>query len=137
MLHRYANLYFHARNPMMYTRKDIARELCVLRISTDVAKLDGTVFADCNASSNWVRFLAPSQWAELDVEAIYAMDWTHPDPAQYYARKSKKCAEALVLDRVGPEFLIGAYVVDEHAAAELARQGFVLPVAIDPVLFFG
>jgi hypothetical protein len=29
-IHQYANLYFHARNPMMYKRKEQVDELCVL-----------------------------------------------------------------------------------------------------------
>ena len=37
-LHQYANLYFHARNPMLYKRKDEAIRICVLRISTEVSK---------------------------------------------------------------------------------------------------
>jgi hypothetical protein len=72
-LHQYANLYFHARNPMLYKRKDEA-SLCVLRVSSEVIQLPGVVLADCNASSPYVRFLAPSQWELLDYEAIYAMD---------------------------------------------------------------
>ena len=35
-LHDYANIYFCARNPMLYKRKDTHTELCVLRISTAV-----------------------------------------------------------------------------------------------------
>src|SRR5258706_1684699 len=61
-LHQYANLYFHARNPMMFKRKSQASGLCVLRVSIDVRHLPGVVFADSNASSKYVRFLAPAQW---------------------------------------------------------------------------
>src|SRR5882762_2493944 len=61
-LHQYANLYFHARNPMLFKRKDEAADLCVLRVSTAVCDVEGVVLADCNASSNYVRFLHPSQW---------------------------------------------------------------------------
>ena len=137
MLHRYANLYFHARNPMMFKRKDEAAGLCVLRVSTAVAKIEGVVFADQNAASEWVRFLAPSQWAALDFDAIYALDWRHPDDRiEYYRHKSKKCAEVLVPDRVETQFLTGAYVVDSQAAGRLVAQGFTLPVQEDPVLFF-
>ena len=39
MLHRYANLYFHARNPMMFSRQQEVPQLCVLRVSTAVANL--------------------------------------------------------------------------------------------------
>ena len=136
MLHQYANLYFHARNPMMYSRQKEAPQLCVLRVSTAVASLDGVVFADRNASSDWVRFLHPSQAAVLDFDAIYATDWTHPDRFEYFARKSKKCAEVLVPNRIEPQFLTGAYVVDGAAAAQLAAHGFGLPVQIEPMLFF-
>lgn len=50
-LHQYANLYFHARNPMLYKRKSETNNLCVLRVSTEILQLPGVVFADCNASS--------------------------------------------------------------------------------------
>jgi len=58
-LHQYANLYFHARNPMLFKRKDKAEALCVLRVSTEVRCVPGVVFTDCNASSDYVRFLHP------------------------------------------------------------------------------
>lgn len=37
-LHQYANLYFHARNPMLFKRKAQAESLCVLRVSTTVLR---------------------------------------------------------------------------------------------------
>ncbi|MGI8601856.1 MAG: DarT ssDNA thymidine ADP-ribosyltransferase family protein [Verrucomicrobiales bacterium] len=78
-LHQYANLYFHARNPMLSKRRGEARSLCVLRVSTEVLNLDGVVLADSNASSQYVRFLAPSQWRLLAFDDIFAMNWKHPD----------------------------------------------------------
>src|ERR1044072_1065971 len=74
-LHQYANLYFHARNPMLYKRKEEASRLCVLRISSEVTTEKGVVFTDCNAASDYVRFLHPSQWRLLDFEAIFALGW--------------------------------------------------------------
>ncbi len=136
MLHRYANLYFHARNPMMFSRQEEAPRLCVLRVSIAVSKLAGVVFADRNASSDWVRFLQPSQSNLLDFDRIYAMDWRDPDRFIYYEKKLKKCAEVLVPERVEPRFLTGAYVVDQKAAASLTAHGFTLPVQTEPVLFF-
>ena len=136
-LHQYANLYFHARNPMLFKRKDEASSLCVLRVSTEVLELASVVITDCNAASDYVRYLAPAQWKVLDFEDIYAIDWRHPgDPSRFYQHKSRKCAEVLVPDLIEPRFLTGAYVVDPEAAALLNKAGFGLPVAIDPVLFF-
>lgn len=137
-LHQYANLYFHARNPMMSKRRGEAANLCVLRISTAVASLDGVVLADRNAAGGdqWVRFLHPRQWQLLDFDRIYARDWRDSDRFAYYDKKRKKCAEILVPHRVDPQHLIGGYVVDQTAASRLSALGFGLPISIDPDLFF-
>ena len=138
-LHQYANLYFHARNPMLYKRKSDANNLCVLRISTEVLQLPGVVLADCNASSPWVRFLAPSQWALLDYEAIYAFDWNRRhanDPYAYRVHKARKCAEVLVPHAVQARHIIGAYVVDEGTRLKLLSAGFDRTITIDSAMFF-
>ena len=136
-LHQYANLYFHARNPMMSKRRAEADTTCVLRISTDVLRLDGVVITDQNAASDYVRFYSPDQWRELDFDRIYAMDWRHPNnPPAYYRHSSQKCAEVLVPDCVEPQHLIGAYVVDVAAQATLEAAGFELPIQIDRNMFF-
>lgn len=70
-LHQYANLYFHARNPMMYSRQEKAPDLCVLCVALEVLQLKGVVVADRNAAGNWVRFLHPSQWSLLDFESDF------------------------------------------------------------------
>ncbi len=136
-LHQYANLYFHARNPMLYKRKGEATTLCVLRISTEVSNLDGVVITDRNASSDYVRFLHPSQSDVLDFDAIFALDWQHPDDLiALYRHRSQKCAEILVPHRVDPSFILGAYVINNATAIQL-RSKCDLQIHIDPVLFFG
>lgn len=136
-LHQYANLYFHARNPMMYKRQSQANDFCVLRISLSVAKLPGVVFADCNASSKYVRFLAPSQWKLLDFDDIFAPDWRHPnDQIRQWRHTARKCAEVLVPHSVEPKFLSGAYVVDTATEVKLTATGFKLAIVHNPELFF-
>lgn len=138
-LHQYANLYFHARNPMMYKRKADAAELCVLGVSLDVLTVEGVVLADCNASSNYVRFLPPTPAYErfLDFDDIFALDWRHADdPIAEHRHRSRKCAEVLVPHMVEPRFLVGARVVNGAAKSRLAALGFTLRIDIDPVLFF-
>jgi ssDNA thymidine ADP-ribosyltransferase, DarT len=136
-LHQYANLYFHARNPMMFKRQTEAPDLCVLRVSTEVLGLEGAVISDQNAASDYVRFLHPRQWRLLDFDAIYAMDWRHPgDPIAYFRHSSQKCAEVLVPQVVDPKLLTGAYVVDDAARNGLEALGFAQPVTTNPLLFF-
>jgi hypothetical protein len=138
-LHQYANLYFHARNPMMYKRKENVADLCVLSVSLDVLKVEGVVLADCNASSDYVRFLPPKPAYDrfLDFDDIFALNWTHPDdPIAEMRHRSRKCAEVLVPHAVEPRFLIGARVVNAAAKSRLAALGFALRIDIDPVVFF-
>ena len=136
-LHQYANLYFHARNPMMYRRLAEVDRLCVLRVATAVLGTQGTVITDQNAASDYVRFLAPTQWSLLDFDDIFALNWRHPgDLPAYYRHRSRKCAEVLVPHRIQPARILGAYVVDQAAAQRLTAVGFTLPIAVEPVLFF-
>jgi hypothetical protein len=136
-LHQYANLYFHARNPMMFKRRGQASDLCVLRVSTLVLSLSSTVISDQNAASDYVRFLAPVQWQVLDFDAIYAMDWRHPDDQiAQWRHSSQKCAEVLVPERVETRYVAGAYVVDDVAKARVDALGLALPAVTNPVLFF-
>jgi ssDNA thymidine ADP-ribosyltransferase, DarT len=136
-LHQYANLYFHARNPMLFKRQAEAADLCVPQVSIEVLELANTVITDQNAASDYVRFLDPKQWRVLDFDAIYATDWRHQnDPAAYYRHRSQKCAEILLPHRVKPQFLAGAYVVDRVARSRVEALGLALPVSTNHVLFF-
>ena len=137
MLHQYANLYFHARNPMLYKRKAEAHSLCVLRISVRCRHIEGAVIADRNASSDYVRFLSVDQVSELNLKAIYAQDWRHPnDPIAYFRHKSQKCAEFLIPDRLPPEYIKGAYTINRAATSELSSVAPTLTISIEPDLFF-
>lgn len=137
-LHQYVNLYFDARNPMMFKRKGQANKLCVLRIKPDVLNLDNVVIADRNASSiAYVSFKSsPAGLSSLDFETIYCENWDDPDMYIKYYKKSTKCAEVLVPHALAPEFIIGAYVVSEAARALLLAQGFSLTIILNPRLFF-
>lgn len=136
-LHQYANLYFHARNPMLYKRLGEAGSLCVLRVSLDALAIPGAVITDSNAASDYARFLHPSQSALINFDDVLAESWTHPDdPRRYFQHKSRKCAEVLVPHRIPQELLTGAYVIDAVARAGLVAHAPHLPVDVDPVLFF-
>ena len=137
-LHKYANVYFHARNPMMSLRRNDAENLCVLRISKDILQFPNVVVADQNAASNYVRFLSPQQISPytLDLDLIYAEDWRHPEQITYWRQKSRKCAEVLVPNRIPIEYVFGVYVVSQQAANQLLQYGCRLPAEINPYLFF-
>jgi len=140
-LHSYANLYVHARNPMMYVRSSQHESTCVLRISPNVLDLPGTVIADGNAGSRGGYTLfapMPAGLDALDPDLVLSRYWTSPtgDYFNYCERKRKRCAEVLVPDRVPPEYVIGAWVSGEVARVALLAASFKLPITIDPDMFF-
>lgn len=142
-LHDYVNLYFHARNPMMYVRRLNHMNLCVLRVGTGVLDLPGVVVTDCNASSDYVRFApAPKGLSIVDPELVFAEYWTHPDLdlIEAYRRKSARCAEVLVPDRVDQRYILGVYVSRPESQNVVTRSlAGVVPqvqVVVDGHLFF-
>ena len=135
-LNQYANLYFHARNPMLFKRLGEADELCVLSVSTAVLALEGTVMSDQNAATNYVRFYKPSQWGLLPFDDIFAMDWRDPDQVTYWRKKARKCAEVLVEQLVEPGLICGVRVIDTRAAERVRALSCGLTPTVTPVLFF-
>jgi hypothetical protein len=136
-LHQYANLYFHARNPMMSKRRDDASKLCVLRVSRQVLKIQGAVITDQNAASDYVRFHAPDQIGLLNLDDIFARNWKHPeDQIKEWKHSSAKCAEVLIPQMIPPELIEGAFVLDIAAKQSLTERGFPHSISIDADLFF-
>jgi hypothetical protein len=138
-LHEYVNLYFCARNPMLY--KICKKNICVLKIDTNVLDLPGTMIADRNAARDYVRFAPSPKGLELiDREKVFADRWTHPNPIETHTHKGIKCAEVLVRDRVDPSFIENIYVADaetqDKMGDELNKARLDKRVIIDAHLFF-
>ncbi|MEN4476181.1 DUF4433 domain-containing protein [Mycolicibacterium cosmeticum] len=136
-LHDYVNLYFDARNSMMYDRRGMRANMVVLRISHSVLDIPGVVIADGNAASSGTKFAAsPAGLAGLDPERVYAHSWDHPDPWIKRERKRQRSAEVLVPHRIGPEHIVGGYV---HIADGIDRCNIVsadLAVEVNAYVFF-
>jgi len=139
-LHDYANLYFHARNPMMYLRRNQHLDLCILRISPEVLDLPNVVIADRNASTDYVRFAAsPGGLAMVNYDLVFARDWNHENPIEKAEHKAVKCAEVLVPERIEPKFIMGCYVSGPEGSQSLIKllsSPDQLGIALHGDLFF-
>jgi hypothetical protein len=137
-IHDYANLYFCARNPMLFKRRDEHESLCVLRISPAVLDLPDVVVTDQNAASDYARFArAPEGLEIVDRALVFAAYWKHPeDPIADWRHASAKCAEVLVPDCVEPSYITGAYVSCGEAQAAVAALDLKWPIAVNPSFFF-
>jgi hypothetical protein len=136
-LHEYVNLYICGRNPTLHKRLDQRDQLCILSVSPDVLDLNGAVVTDSNASSEYARFAAaPKGLRIVNKELTFAEYWTDPDRIQYYRKKSAKCAEVLIPDRVAPGYLRAIYVWSEEVRKRLRADAGALQVTVDRHLFF-
>lgn len=138
-LHEYVNLYFHARNPMMYKRQEQHQELCVVRLRTDVLDLPGVIVTDSNAAAQgqYVRFAAaPAGLGIVHRDETFAEWWNSPNYFEKCRLRSRKCAEVLVPDQVDRQFLSGIYVSGRTGEEAYNALGLNLPATIDAHLFF-
>ena len=136
-LHEYANLYFCARNPMMYRRQDERSRLCVLRVDRRVLELEGVVLTTGNAASPYSRFLSsPTGLRTISFDDVFADYWTDANPIEQRRKKSAKCAEVLVPNCVEAHFITGAYVRGETGRDALTSTGFGLPITVNSNMFF-
>src|SRR5664280_808551 len=85
-IHDYVNLYFDARNPMMYSRLNRLGELVIVRVDPAVMSQPGAIITDGNAASESTLFLpSPAGLVQLDESLVYAHSWncllyTSPSP---------------------------------------------------------
>jgi len=138
-LHDYVNLYFDARNPMLYllSLKD-HENLCVLTIDKEVIKLPGVVLTDRNASSDYVRFSKfPDGLKLIDKDTLFAQYWTHSeDPIREMEHKSIKCAEVLILDKIESSYILGAHTSCIESCNSFQKKCDKISVRINAYLFF-
>lgn len=113
-LHEYVNLYFDARNAMMYSRR--SADLIVLRVTHEVLDWPGVVVTDGNSANNPTRFYPV--WdgiPALDHDRVYAESWTHEDEWEQRERKRQRQAEVLVPDHVPTDAILGCYARTSEA----------------------
>lgn len=126
-LNRYANLFFNARNAMLYsmpTKQDIPfRDITILRVDPSVLCLPGVVVTDTNAATD----VSPS-WhtveeglSLIDKEELFAKYWTHDNPIEERHHRQRMMAEVLVPDIVPPKYISGAYLYSDHTLTPLSK----------------
>lgn len=134
----FANLYFQARNPMLYrvVYEKGKNEIVILGVRPDVLNLPGAFISTGNAAS------APSQIlpAKEGIKEIYKIwkiitsEWWKEEDGS----KRKIMSECLLPDRIPPEYLHTIYVAN-HTVADKVKQfirSSTIPVVPEPTMFF-
>jgi hypothetical protein len=139
MLHDHANLYFCARNPMMFyvVHHNPITDVCLLRVAPDVLDLPNVVVTDGNASSEYTRFDPPGVGLpRLNYERVHAQYWTHDDLIARWEHSRVKCAEVLIPDSVPADYILGAYAPLPEVEATLAPMLPGRDLRLAPYPFF-
>lgn len=140
-LDRYANLFFNARNAMLYSmpiKQGIPfQDIIVLRVDPSVLCLPGVVITDTNAaaevSPNW--HTVEEGLSLIDKEELFAKYWTHSDHIEERRHKQRMMAEVLVPDKVPPKYILGAYLYSDHTYS-LPSKYERLDITVFKYIFF-
>ncbi len=128
------NLYFHARNAMLYrlTCNIDRKKLVVLQVSSSVLDQEDVCFSDRNVAAFNARFFSgTTELKNIDASVFKKEYWTDSDDT-----KQKMMAEVLVPDRILPDKIIGIYSsIKNDALADIVGDKQV-PISVEPYMFF-
>lgn len=140
-LHDYVPLYFSPRNPMLYRRREIQKNIVILEINPEVIFKANTVFSDGNAASKGTNFYNDVAMLDnLRWNIINALNWSDfPDGRRI------KCAEVLVYPKIDVKNLVsilcysGNQLSTIHETIRYFRaipRYLTISVQVKPELFF-
>lgn len=140
LLCHYANLYFCARNAMMYRlhKEGHSDNMTVLQVSPNLLDLANVIVTEINAASS-----ESSQEHSVDqglslikYHEIYAHSWQAQTEQETKIKRERMMAEVLVRRLVPPEYIMGAYVASMVAHDRLGEVNPRLNIVQLPYLFF-
>ena len=130
-IHEYVPLYINPRNPMLFKRKVINRDLCLLQISLDVLLPPHEyLLSDGNVASSATKLYD-------DISRIDQLPWEVLD-AEYWSNfpdgKRQRCSEVLIYPQVEPKLIQYVHCYSAGTRRKLAEYSH--RVKMTPKLFF-
>jgi hypothetical protein len=126
-LHDYVPFYINPRNPMLYRRKDIQREICFIEVSLDALDDKDFLVSDGNAASSKTEFYNGNWGMQfLPWEVLRADFWTDFDDG-----KRKACSEILIPESVDPKLIKAVHCYSSAEAGVLAQKGINTVISTD------
>lgn len=130
VIHDYAPLYINPKNPMLFVRRSLQREIVILKISPGVLQDGQHVFSDGNAASRETKFSPNSSIVTGSIDALNTEYWSNCVDG-----KRRRCAELLVYPKVQPVHILSA-ICNNNALANEIAMGTDLQIDVDPSMFF-
>ena len=122
---------------MMYKRKELHEELCLLSVSPRVLDIENVVVSDRNAAVSGVFFGTDDDvLGMLDYDEVHAVSWNHDDYYRKLAHRQTMQAEVLVPGSIAPEYIQRVYVSCQ-ASKDLYELSYPnVEFVLKPSLFF-
>jgi hypothetical protein len=137
-LHQLTPTYFVPKTPTLYSQKELAKNLVLVRIDANVLldSVNSFVFTDGNAASTQTKSYTNLQYLkEVPWNVIHAERWT-----DFYDGTRKRNAEMLISPNISSTYIREIIVSDESTFSSVNRLGSVQShearVTIRPDLFF-
>ncbi|HCB13110.1 MAG TPA: hypothetical protein DEP36_06015 [Gammaproteobacteria bacterium] len=129
-LHDYAPTYINIKNPMLYVKREIQHELCLIEISLSALSEQNFIFTDGNAAASDTRFYnTTDDLDKLPWDVLNASYWT-----DFADGKRKRCSEVLVYQKIDPRHIIKLHCCSYETRNYASRFG--VPVELSEELFF-
>lgn len=144
-IHDCTNLYFNAKNPMLFKRRTEKETICVLRLKPELLKQPGAVIADRNAAVKGAQFFKAAEGVDkLAMNILFGPSWTSQQPEIHEVNKHLRCAELLLPRKIHPSYIGGMYVASETVRQAVLKlfpvekfpNGCPIPVSVRPAFFF-
>lgn len=139
-LHRYVNLYFNARNPMLFRRRDQHTDIVVLAIRPEVLDLPGVFITDGNAANVATAFMTPTpiNFALLDADELHAEYWSRENMTSIEREEARRrrCAEVLVPNHVNRSYIDRVYCSCDASRERIVLGGCTIDVVKREFMFF-
>lgn len=134
-LHDYVNLYFYARNAMMYRIRENP-SVCVLRVSREVKNLPGAIYSNRNAAVNGCQFSeCGDEFCNLDLSKVYSGSW-FVDGQRDDDKMETMQAELLIPDRIESTHVEAIYCRDRIQADRVQAIVPEVQTRLNAALFF-
>lgn len=129
-LHEYAPTYINIKNPMLYVRRNIQHDLCLIEISLSALSDNNFIFTDGNAAARNTHFYSETNDLDkLPWDVLNASYWNdYPDG------KRKRCSEILIYPKIEKRYITKLHCCSSSTFNYLSQFG--IQVEISEKLFF-
>lgn len=129
-VHDFTPLYINPKNPMLYVRKNIQNELCILQVSLESLEGKQFLITDGNAASRDTQFFdSLDGLSNLPWQVLHANYWN-----DFQDGRRKRCAEILVYPKVEPRHIKCIHCYSKETLMLVSNKG--IPTKLNPNCFF-